>query len=93
MPYALAVYSAEDWLRPGDDPDDEQAAQAAYIRHVEARDLWSADYAHMVVPDDPVLDEPWCGEFDEHDCGGADCPRRSRRAGISGQAPSLTSNG
>jgi hypothetical protein len=49
MPYALVVYSAEDWLRPGDDPDDEQAARAAYIRHVEARDLWSADYAHMVV--------------------------------------------
>jgi hypothetical protein len=21
-------------------------------------------------------DEPWCGEFDDHDCCGADCPRR-----------------
>jgi hypothetical protein len=35
----------------------------------------------------PPPDEPWCGEFDEHDCLGLDCPRRptERNVGLAGR--------
>jgi hypothetical protein len=35
----------------------------------------------------PPPDEPWCGEFGEHDCLGSECPRRpvGRNLGYGGE--------
>lgn len=50
---------------------------AAAGRQAAARQAWVAEHKHLPVPADvAVADEVWCGEFEEHDCGGADCPRR-----------------
>lgn len=34
------------------------------------------------VPEQLPADDPWCGLFVEHDCTGADCPRRPTRRDI-----------
>lgn len=53
---------------------------------------WLDDDLDDLDDNEPVVpDEPWCGEFDEHDCLGADCPRRPtmRDVGTAGREPQM----
>lgn len=78
MPLRLAVFNPTDWGAPGEAPADGdwRAWEAAHRRAAADFDAssraWLAELAHLPVSDDPVLDEPFCGESG-HDCGGPDC--------------------
>lgn len=82
MPAKLRNYFPGDWGAPsweGAGSDWEAAHQAAYRRWQQAVGEWRTEHKHMPVDpaSAPQGDELWCGEFDEHDCGGAEClPRR-----------------
>ncbi|SIA00069.1 Uncharacterised protein [Mycobacteroides abscessus subsp. abscessus] len=92
MPPELVVYNGADWGAPpwdGSGPEWEAGHRAAYGRYQQAGRDWFDEHGHL--PIDPAAfttaDQPWCGEFDEHDCLGADCSRRptARNVGAAGQ--------
>lgn len=81
LPTELGVYNPGDWGAPppeGTGVDWEAGHRAAYARFKQACQDWFEAHKHVQVDPStaPPSDVPWCGEFDEHDCLGADCPRR-----------------
>lgn len=81
MPPALRSFNGADWGAPPRDGDGrgwEVAYRNAYARWQAACDEWWNQFGHL--PADPSStprgDEPFCGEFNEHECGGAQCRRR-----------------
>ena len=66
----LQVYSADCGL------SDDQAS-ADYKAWEPVRSAWREQYGHLPIVEQPPGDDRFCGELDEHDCRGADCPRRS----------------
>ena len=78
MPIELQVFNPCEWGASDDDAargDAEAGYRAAVAAWDESRADWCGRYAHLPAGDPPG-DEPWCGEFAEHDCVGVDCPRR-----------------
>lgn len=68
------MYCGADWGAPPDDGSGEEWAaghHTAYARYQRARADWFDEYGHMPVDPSTIPgDEPWCGDFDDHDCGG-----------------------
>lgn len=80
LPPELGVYQGAAWGAPpldGDATAWEAGHRAAYARFEQACRTWCDQYAHLPVsPSAAPDDEVWCGDFDDHECGGADCWRR-----------------
>lgn len=84
MPAELLMYRAGEWGAPpwnGTGSEWEAGHQAAYQRWLQAAAEWRNEHKHMLLDPStvPPAEEPFCGEFDEHECSGADCPRRPVR--------------
>jgi hypothetical protein len=79
LPPALGVYEGAEWGAPSLDGTGsgwEAQHRAAYQRWQQAGRDWLDQFGHLPVdlvsvPDD----EPFCGEFGDHECRGAECPR------------------
>lgn len=80
FPPELGVYDGADWGAPAVDGDRsawEAEHRAAHARFQHAGRVWFDEHGHLPV--DPLTvpgDEPFCGDFNEHDCRGEDCMRR-----------------
>lgn len=87
MPAELRMYHPGDWDAPRPDGSGTEwgaGHRAAYARFQRAALDWRNEFGHLPVDPStvPKGDVPWCGEVADHDCGGADCPRRPTRRNI-----------
>lgn len=81
IPRELTVYRPGAWIeqplaQAGSDAWERQL-RSAYQRWLAAGRAWWAEHGHKPsAARSPLGDVPFCGDTDEHECGGADCVRR-----------------
>lgn len=86
MPRELLTYRPGAWVEqpfaPAGTEAWERQHQVAYQRWRAEADAWQKEHGHKPLrpgTDQRRGDVPFCGELDDHDCLGAECPRRPPR--------------